>query len=137
MLRGEIIIVALDWVQEDQLSRLCEGRIYPPTAGNVLNILYDYLDDFQSGIFMMFAQYFWGKNKRSWSWSWSRQDQDLNSQDQDQDQDLNPQDQDQDQDLNSQDQDQDQDIGWQDQDQDQDLKIGSRDGLETRPGLET
>ena len=105
-------------------------RIYPPTAVNVLNILYDYLDDFKSGIFMIFLHnILGGKNTRSWSWSWSRQDQDLNSQDQDQDQDLNSQDQDQD--LNSQDQ----DIGW--QDQDQDLKIGSRDGLETRPGLET
>ena len=94
---------------------------------NVLNILYDYLDDFKSGIFMIFLRnILGGKKTRSWSWSWSRQDQDLNSQDQDQDQD-----------LNSQDQDQDQDMGWQDQDQDQDLKIGSRDGLEPRPGLET
>ena len=63
------------------------------------------------------------------------QDQDLNPQDQDRD--LNAQDQDQylnlqDQDLSSQDQDQ--GTCW--QDQDQDLKIGSRDGLETKTYLE-
>ena len=57
--------------------------------------------------------------------------------DQDQDQDLNLRDQDQDQDLSLQDQDQDQDLSLQDQDRDQDLKNRSRDGLETRPGLET
>jgi hypothetical protein len=47
------------------------------------------------------------------------------------------QDRDQDRDLSGQDQDKDQDLTGQDQDRDQDLKNRSRDGLETRPGLET